>query len=301
MQSFHTPGPVALRLRVPAGEIEIETMDGEDTTVEVVPLRNDEATLAAVEETRIDVRGRPSGGHEVRVDVPERGSTSRLGFLFNRSPEVRVSIRCPHHAELQLKTRSADLDGRGRFGNTEVESTSGDTVIGEIDGSARVHAVSGDVRIGRVGGTSELQTVSGDILLEAGNGPAALQSVSGDLQLRDAGGSVNVNTVSGDQWVDNAGNGPVSSQSVSGDIRVGVRPGLRVWIDAASRSGDVTSELDVGDAPAAEGAVAELRIQTLSGDVAIVRSAGAGPMAPGFHFELKEHELEHYIEPELDH
>jgi hypothetical protein len=301
MQSFHTPAPVALRLRVPAGEIEIETVEGEETTVEIRPLRNDEATLAAVEETRIDVRGRHSGGHEVRVEVPERGSTSRLGFLFSRSPEVAVRIQCPHHTELHVRTRSADLDARGRFGNTEVETTSGDMVIGEVDGSAHVHAISGDVRVARVGGSSELQTVSGDILLEAGNGPAALQSVSGDLRLRDAGGSVNFNTVSGDQWVDNAGNGPVSSQSVSGDIRIGVRSGIRVWIDAASRSGDVTSELDVGDAPAGEGAVTELRIQTLSGDVAIVRSAGAGPTAPGLHFELKERELEHYIEPELDH
>jgi DUF4097 and DUF4098 domain-containing protein YvlB len=173
--------------------------------------------------------------------------------------------------------------------------------MGEIDGSARIHSVSGDIRIVRVGGSCELQTVSGDIYLEAGNGPAALQSVSGDLRLRDPGVSVNFNTVSGDQWVENAGEGPVTSQSVSGDVRVGVRPGARVWIDAASRSGDVTSELDVGDAPTGEGQVAELRIQTLSGDIAIVRSAGGGPAAPGFHLELKEHELEHYIEPDLDH
>jgi hypothetical protein len=298
-QTFHTPAPVALRLRVPAGELEIETVDGEETTVEVRPLRNDEATLAAVEETRIESRGRPSGGHEVRVDVPESGSTSRLGFLFNRSPEVAVRVQCPPHAELHVRTRSADLDGRGRFGNVEVETTSGDVDLDEIDGNARVHGVSGDVRIGRVGGSSELQTVSGDIVLEAGNGPAALQSVSGDLQLRDAGGTVNFNTVSGDQAVENAGNGAVTSQSVSGDIRVGVRPGIRVWIDAASRSGEVRSELDVGDAQGDERAVAELRIQTLSGDVAITRSAGGGPR--GLRFELKDSELEHYIEPELDH
>jgi DUF4097 and DUF4098 domain-containing protein YvlB len=301
MQTFQTSGPLALRLRVPAGDIEIETNDGQETTVEVEPLRNDEATLAAVEETRIDLRDRPSSGHELRVEVPERGSTSGLGFLFNRSPEVRVRISCPHGAELNARTRSADLDGRGRFGNVEVETTSGDVDIHEVDGAARVNAVSGDVRLGRVGGASELQSVSGDILVEAGNGPAALQSVSGDVQLRDAGASVNLNTVSGDQWAENAGNGPVSSQSVSGDVRIGVRPGIRVWIDAASRSGDVASELDVGEGAAGEGPVAELRIQTLSGDIAIVRSAGAGPAAPGFRFEPKDRELEHYIEPELEH
>ncbi len=65
----------------------------------------------------------------------------------------------------------------------------------------------------------------------------------------------------------------MSAQSVSGDIRIGVRPGVRVWIDAASRSGDVTSELEVRDGQAAEGPVAELRLQSLSGDISIVRSA----------------------------
>ena len=88
-----------------------------------------------------------------------------------------------------------------------------------------------------------------------------------------AGGPVTLNSVSGDQRAEGAGNGPVSAQSVSGDIRIGIRPGVRVWIDAASRSGDVTSELEVRDGQAADGPVAELRLQSLSGDIAIVRSA----------------------------
>jgi DUF4097 and DUF4098 domain-containing protein YvlB len=275
METFQTPGPLALRLRVPAGDIELETVDGHETTVEVQALRTDEATLAAVEETRIDLRDRASAGHELRVEVPERGSTSRLGFLFSRSPEVRVRITCPHGADLEVRSRAADLDGRGRFANLEVETTSGDVDVREVDGSVRVRAVSGDLRLGRVGLGAELQTVSGDVMVESCDGPATLQSVSGDVQLRNAGGAVTLNSVSGDQGADNVGNGPVSSQSVSGDIRIGVRPGVRVWIDAASRSGDVTSELDVGEGRAREGPVAELRIQTLSGDIAIVRSAKA--------------------------
>jgi hypothetical protein len=67
--------------------------------------------------------------------------------------------------------------------------------------------------------------------------------------------------------------GEVSLQSASGDIQVGVRRGTKVWLDARSRSGDATSELDVGDEPPAEGApVLELRASSMSGDIHVGRA-----------------------------
>ena len=176
-----------------------------------------------------------------------------------------------------MQTRSADLDARGRFGSAEIETTSGDVEIAELTGDLRLRDVSGDAHIGHIGRNAEIQTVSGDVTVEAGEGAVTLQSVSGDLAVRAAGGPVTLNSVSGDQRAEGAGNGPVSAQSVSGDIRIGIRPGVRVWIDAASRSGDVTSELEVRDGQAADGPVAELRLQSLSGDIAIVRSAAVPP------------------------
>lgn len=272
MERFTTPGPLTLRIRNTSGEIRLETAEGEETTVELEALRNDDVSQAAVEAARVDLRER-AGGHELRVEIPERGSTSKLGFLFSRSPEVLVRVTSPPGADLQVQTRSADLDARGRFGSAEIETTSGDIEIVELSGDLRLRDVSGDAHIGHIGRNAEIQTVSGDVTVEAGEGAVTLQSVSGDLTVRAAGGPVTLNSVSGDQRAEGAGNGPVSAQSVSGDIRIGIRPGVRVWIDAASRSGDVTSELEVRDGQAADGPVAELRLQSLSGDIAIVRSA----------------------------
>lgn len=272
MERFTTPGPLTLRIRNTSGEVRLETAEGEETTVELEALRNDDVSQAAVEAARVELRER-AGGHELRVEIPERGSTSKLGFLFSRSPEVLVRVTSPPGADLQVQTRSADLDARGRFGSAEIETTSGDIEIVELSGDLRLRDVSGDAHIGHIGRNAEIQTVSGDVTVEAGEGAVTLQSVSGDLAVRAAGGPVTLNSVSGDQRAEGAGNGPVSAQSVSGDIRIGIRPGVRVWIDAASRSGDVTSELEVRDGQAADGPVAELRLQSLSGDIAIVRSA----------------------------
>jgi DUF4097 and DUF4098 domain-containing protein YvlB len=272
MERFTTPGPLTLRIRNTSGEIRLETAEGDETTVELEALRNDDVSQAAVESARVELRER-AGGQELRVEIPERGSTSKLGFLFSRSPEVLVRVTSPPGADLQVQTRSADLDARGRFGSAEIETTSGDVEIAELGGDLRLRDVSGDAHIGHIGRNAEVQTVSGDVTVEAGEGTVTLQSVSGDLAVRAAGGPVTLNSVSGDQRAEGAGNGPVSAQSVSGDIRIGIRPGVRVWIDAASRSGDVTSELEVRDGQAADGPVAELRLQSLSGDIAIVRSA----------------------------
>jgi DUF4097 and DUF4098 domain-containing protein YvlB len=274
VERFHTPGPLTLRVRNTAGEVRLETADAasEETTVELEALRGDDVSLAAVEDARVELRER-AGGHEVRVEIPERGSKSKLGFLFSRAPEVLVKISSPPGADVIAKTVSADVDARGRFGSVELETTSGDIEFSELDGDARIRSVSGDLRFDRIGRSAELQTVSGDVRVGQSAGAATVQSVSGDLHVSDAGGAVTLNSVSGDQHAENAGAGPVSAQSVSGDIRIGVRPGMRVWIDAASRSGDVSSQLDVRDGQVGEGAVAELRLQSLSGDIAIVRSA----------------------------
>jgi hypothetical protein len=66
----------------------------------------------------------------------------------------------------------------------------------------------------------------------------------------------------------------VDLRSVSGDAEIGMRPGLRLWIDASSLSGSMTSELDVSDTPPDDDApLVELRAKSVSGDLRIRRAA----------------------------
>jgi len=70
----------------------------------------------------------------------------------------------------------------------------------------------------------------------------------------------------------------VRVQTVSGDVRIGVARGTRTWIDAASVSGRLESELGLEDQePPAETAeaIVPLHVKTVSGDVSIVRAAAA--------------------------
>ncbi len=76
--------------------------------------------------------------------------------------------------------------------------------------------------------------------------------------------------------MESAGAGPISLQSVSGNLEVRLRPGLDVWIDAGSLSGDTRSELTPSETPARspEGLeVLEVRMKSVSGDVRLARAS----------------------------
>jgi Putative adhesin len=285
-ETFQTPGDVRLEVRLGAGEIRLETSDVQETTVVLEPLRDNDASTAAITNARVELRDR-ADGHEVVVDVRDRGRG--LGGIF-RGAEVLVSITCPNGASVESKSGSADVVGRGRFGAVEVETGSGDVEFGEV-AEARVNAASGDVQLGDVGGDARVNTASGDVQMRSVGGEAKINSASGDVILREVAGelsvntasgdvlvretaaAVNVNTASGDQEIGSVGAGKVTLKSASGDLKVGIPEGTNLWVDARSRSGEVRSELPVSDLPPeGEGPVVELRANTMSGDITVSRA-----------------------------
>ncbi len=281
---FQTPGDVRLDVRLGGGDVRLETAETQETTVVLEPLRDNDASTAAVANARVELRER-GGGYEVVVDARDRGRG-----LF-RNAEVLVSITCPEGASVETKTGSADVSGRGRFGSIEIESGSGDIEFGDVGGEARVNAASGDVQLGTVGGNARVNTASGDLQIRVVSGEAkintasgdaiirevhgdlSVNSASGDVLVREARSSVSVNTASGDQEIGKVVKGSVSLKSASGDLKVGIAEGSSLWVDARSRSGDVRSELPVSDLPPENGGPSvELRANTMSGDVTVSRA-----------------------------
>ena len=242
--TFHTPEPVELEVRIPAGDIEVVTIDGDQSFVEVT------GHDRLVEHTEVEQRGR-------RIVVEYRSRAS-FGVSFGFGSKLRVVARVPHGSDADLSAAAADMSLTGRFGALETKSASGDLVVdGEIEHDARIKSVSGDVRLPGIGGSLQLQTVSGD---------ATAESVGRD---------VNAKTVSGDVRVDRVREGKVSVQSVSGDIEVGVVAGTNLDVDAGSVSGDLASEVALGTEPGAfgDGPTLVVRGKTVSGDFKVFRAA----------------------------
>ena len=285
-ETFETPGDVRLNIRLGAGEIRLETGDASQTTVTLEALRDNDASAAAVENARVEVRER-GDGHEVVVDVRDRSR----GFGFFRGAEVLVEVRSPEGTSVEIKAGSADVDGSGRFGSVEVETGSGDVELDEVSkdaeitaasgdvqldsvaGRARITSASGDVQVGTIGGDAKVNSASGDVQISECAGELDVNSASGDVLVREASSSVSVNTASGDQLIGAVSQGSVNLKSASGDLKIGIREGSTLWVDARSRSGEVSSELPVTDLPPEGDAPhVELRANTMSGDITLVRA-----------------------------
>jgi hypothetical protein len=250
-QSFHTPLPLTLEVSIPSGDIDVETTDGDETSLTV---DGDERMLEHVE-IRHD-------GNRVSVTLRDK---SKLGFSFSLGSIVfgngglRVQAQVPHGAGVKVKTASADSKVTGHLRTLDVNGVSGDVrVRGEIAEDATVRTVSGDV---------DLERVDGDV---------SVQTVSGDLRVRAVAGSVDTKSVSGDIRLEALTAGDARFSSVSGDIEIGIASGSLLDIDAGSTSGDLASEVPLAtEPPSGEEAAAPtviLRGRTVSGDVRVFRA-----------------------------
>jgi DUF4097 and DUF4098 domain-containing protein YvlB len=288
-ETFSTPGPVRLDLELPSGAIEVEAGDTEETHVELEAISSNDQVREMVETARIELVRR-GDGHEVVVEVRTRHgvwiSFSRGPDIRIGSPEMRLRITCPKGAELDVRTKSADVQARGDYGLVDVNTASGDVSV-EHSARADVKTASGDVHFDEVDGTLDVKSASGDVHVGTVSRAANIQLVSGDLYLREANDSVSANTVSGDQRLEAVLKGRMELRAISGDINVGVRRGSRVFIDANTVSGSTSSEFDLSDAPVeapSEGSpLVELFAKTVSGDVRVERAP-----APAHSTELSE-------------
>jgi hypothetical protein len=281
-ETYSTPGALRLNLEIPAGRIEIETANTDETRVELEANGN-EFIRELVEGARIEILRR-GDGHEVVVEVKMRHG---FWISFGRGPDLRLRISCPHGAELDVRTKSADLQAHGEYSTVDVKTASGDVSIQQARDDVRVKTASGDVHLDEGRGGLNANSASGDLHVGTLAGEANIQLVSGDVHIRDAGDSITANTISGDQRLEAVFRGRMDLRAVSGDISVGVRRGSRVFVDANTVSGSTVSELDLSDAPAQESTreapLVELFAKTVSGDVRIERAP-----APSTTAELSE-------------
>jgi DUF4097 and DUF4098 domain-containing protein YvlB len=260
-ETFDTPGPLSLDIRVPSGDIDLQTVEGTETVIEL------SASPELEEEARIELRPRHNG-HELTVVIEKRS-----GIFRAFREEVRLRVTAPPGADVEIGTASADVDARGDFGALDVNTASGDVTFEKAGGDVQVNSASGDLKLEEIGGALTVNTASGDVDVGRLGGDGKVRSASGDVQLEDADASLKVQTASGDVQVGSVREGDVVLQTASGDIEVGIKQGSRLWIDAKSMSGETSSELEIGDAPGeGDGPLVEVRATAMSGDIKVKRA-----------------------------
>jgi DUF4097 and DUF4098 domain-containing protein YvlB len=261
MSEFPCSGPVTVEVRLAGGTVDLYAEPRESAAVEVTPYDSSDASQQAASETRVEM-----SGDTLLIAAPETS-----GWLFRRSPRVRVVARVPEASTAYLKVATADATIHGEWSQAKVNTASGDVAVHHVTGDLSVNTASGDVRAGRVGGQLSVNTASGDVTAQQVSGSVEVKGASADVEIGDLGGDLRSHTASGDMRIGTARQGTVRVNSASGDVSIGVASGVGVWLDLNTLSGRTNSDLNMtGDAPPTSHDLT-IQVRTMSGDISIHR------------------------------
>jgi Putative adhesin len=199
---------------------------------------------------------------------------------FRRRLQLDLTIKAPEGSSCAAKTISADLACVGELSALTMQTASGDTTAASVSGAVTVRSASGDVLLDTAGDIA-ITTASGDVQAARVGGYARISTASGDVSLGYCAGSVIAQTASGDIQLGAVATGQIELRSASGDMQVAVVPGIGVYLDLASTSGGIRSELDPSDEADLHESGVPVRIscRALSGDIRITKATSV-PEAP---------------------
>jgi len=241
------------------------------------------------------------------------------GQLYIRGPRptafghrrgLDLTIKAPEGSSCAARTASADLAFVGDLSALTVQTASGDTTAASVSGDVTVESASGDVLLDRTGGDLTVRATSGDVHASRVGGDAQISTASGEVAIGNCASSVTAQTVSGDIRLGAVGAGQIELRSTSGDIQVGVVPGIGVYLDLASTSGSIHSDLDPSDSdddPDESGVGVQISCRAVSGDIRIIKATGvtsppaadsAFPAASAREQAAPEHESSEHAQPE---
>jgi DUF4097 and DUF4098 domain-containing protein YvlB len=256
---FPVTGPVAAHIYLPAGSVRVTAKQTE--TVRIVLSAASQAGERLLEETEVSF-----DEDTLRVQVPRR-------ITIRGNASLDCTIELPEGSSAWAETASADLEVAGELAELHAKTASGDIQADRVGGDVELTTASGDIRLEEAAGEVRTSTASGDVTIGQARGDITAKTASGDVRIGQADRSVTTKTASGDVRIDSIRTGLADAATVSGDITIAVVPGVDVYLDISTLSGDVSSELD-STASGGTGAETSLTLscRTVSGDVSIRRA-----------------------------
>ena len=261
-----------LKVGLVGGQIDVVAHDEPGVRIEVHSV--------TIKDLRIEATG-----DVVEIDHPQLRWDNFLEVFRNfgsGGPKAEISVAVPRGVALTLGVVSASALVSGLASGARLNTVSGDIIVDGLTGDLTVNAVSGDVQIRGLDGTLNANSVSGEIAATGMIRRAGADTVSGDVLVDSSGrvDAVNINTVSGETTVRLDEGLPANYvlRSVSG----------RVLVDGVKRSGSgPTNWTDsVGEL---SGSFADVRANSVSGAVTVLRRAAVAPAEPTASLTEPEH------------
>jgi hypothetical protein len=257
---FARSEPVEAYLHVISGSVKIVAAPTETITVDLQPCRpgrHDDELIGHFTVELVDDR--------LEVSEPtEQSSWLRHSSGFDLRVTVPIGSCC------LVNTVSASVDCVGELGALDAKTASGGVQADTIAGPVQLNTVSGRIKIGDVAESVTAKTASGRVGLGRVGGDINVGTVSGRIEIGVAEASVAAQTATGRVQIDRLTRGKTEISTVSGAVEANVAPGTGIYLDLASISGRVTSELEPSQS---EGEVdLNLRCRSASGSIKVGRA-----------------------------
>jgi hypothetical protein len=256
----------SLKVGLVGGQIDVVAHDEPGVRIEVHSV--------TVKDLRIEV-----SGDGVEIDHAQLRWDNFLEVFRNfgaGGPKAEISVAVPRSVALNLGVVSASALVAGIRADARLNTVSGDIIVDGLTGDLSVNAVSGDVHVRELVGSLSANSVSGDIAATGALRKASIDTVSGAMLVDSTGDlhGVNLNTVSGNATVRLDDGYPANYviRSVSG----------RVQVDGVVRSGHGAGPTTnfTGSTGELSGSFADVRANSVSGDVTVLRRAATATDAP---------------------
>lgn len=249
-----------LKVGLVGGQIDVIAHDEPGIRIEV--------HAVTIKDLRIEATG-----DTIEIDHPQLRWDNFLEVFRNfgaGGPKAEISVAVPRNIALTLGVVSASALVAGLENDVRLNTVSGDIIVDGLTGDLQVNAVSGDIQAHQLVGGLSANSVSGDVAATGTLRKATVDTVSGNIMLDTTGAvhEIGLNTVNGNATIrlDQALAANYVTRSVSG----------RVQLDGVVRSGSGPTNF-TGSTGELSGSFADVRTNTVSGDVTVLRRPAAEP------------------------
>ncbi|MGB5107276.1 MAG: DUF4097 family beta strand repeat-containing protein [Candidatus Zixiibacteriota bacterium] len=226
-----------------SGDISVNRQSGDKVIVKVIKQVDASSRDEAEEkEDRVEVSIKAD---KDKIDIDTRyprrqGSDGFWGKLFGLDKgyngSVSYEIEVPVELDLFIATTSGDVLLGGLEGNAQIGATSSDITIRDHKGDCDIDNTSGNIVLRDVKGNVNVNSTSSDALFDNIQGDVDLQATSGDTEANWISGSIRVSKTSGYIRIAKS-SGDIDINAISGDIEIEQKEG---GFTLTTSSGDIT-------------------------------------------------------------
>jgi glucose/arabinose dehydrogenase len=221
-----------LRVKVPDGNVEIETGAGQKLTVDIELAARDLEWAAEIYESMDWVVDGTDGKISVRARNPRRDHS--WWGSHHGGYEITIKVRMPQEFNLDLDTGDGNIRVGPMRGRARLETSDGDIDLESLEGSRiDIDTSDGDVEVASVQSPDiHIETSDGTIFVgQLDGGDTALRTSDGDIVVEESSGALRASTSDGDIRVRLARFDETSLRSGDGDIHIDAPDDLKAELD----------------------------------------------------------------------